>query len=134
MTAQATFFAPYFLFQSILMFACGLIIVGADLRYELHTRREEFAVIRAVGYPVSALRALLKSYTRYGLVGYAIAVIAMSVFIGLAFQIWVSELMLYPFIVVIGFGILDFAVHDRICRRHIKQTEREEISAVLAGE
>lgn len=134
LVAQANFFAPYYLLQSILMFACGLLIVGADLRYELHTRREEFAVIRAVGYPVSALRRLLKSYPRRGILGYGMAAAGMFGFMGFAFQIWPTELMLYPFIVVIGFGVLDFVVHDRICRKCIKQIEEEEISAVLAGE
>lgn len=134
LTAQANFFAPYFLVQSLLMFLCALFIIGEDLRYELHTRRREFSTIRAIGYAVSDLKLLLRSYAWNGLAEFALSVVLLFLIIGYVSSIWISKWMLYPFLVIAGFGALDFFLHYTICNRYLTYIENVEISAVLSGQ
>lgn len=132
--AQANFFAPYFLIQSLLMFMCGLLIIGEDLRYELHTRRVEFSIIRSIGYTVTELKSLLTPYAWHGLAGFLFSVFLLFFIMGYVFSIWMSKFMLYPFITIAIFGTLDFLIHLIICKKHLQHIENIEISTVLSGQ
>lgn len=132
--AQANFFAPYFLVQSLLMFMCGLLIIGEDLRYELHTRRVEFSIIRSIGYTVTELKSLLIPYAWYGLSGFIFSALFIFFIMGYVFSIWVSEFMLYPFITIALFATLDFLIHRVICNKHLQHIENIELSTVLSGQ
>ena len=131
--AQADFFTPYFLIQSVLMFICGLIVIAEDLRYELFTRRTEFAAIRAIGYTAEQIRVLLVPYAIWGITGFFSAFGIVFLIMGLLFSVWITGLAAYPFMIVIGFGTLDYFAHRIICEKYIASGQKGEIAYVLAG-
>ena len=131
--AQADFFAPYYLIQSILMFGCALWILREDLRYELHTRRVELAVIRAIGYPAARLASLLTPYALWAAAGFLAAAVLLFLFMGLVFSIWITKPILYPFVVLACFGVLDVLIHRIRCRRTVAAMQKDEIAQVLSG-
>ena len=94
LAAQANIFAPYYLFQALIMFVCGLMVAGTDLYYELSTRKKEFAVICAIGYPNQVLKRVLSPYCYIGLAGYISSAIIMFLGMGLGLNIRMNRLIL----------------------------------------
>lgn len=133
LTAQANIFAPYYLFQALLMFVCGLMVAGTDLYYELSTRKKEFAIIRALGYPNQVLKRILSPYCYIGLAGYISSAIIMFIGMGLGMNIRMNRLILYPLAVVTVFGALTFLLYRTICRKFTENKSREEIALLFSS-
>lgn len=133
LTAQANIFAPYYLFQALIMFLCGLLVAGTDLYYELSTRKKEFAVICAIGYPNQVLKRVLLPYCYLGLIGYISSVIIMFLWMGLGMNIWMNRLVIYPLTVITIFGTLTLLLYQIICKKFIENKSREEIALLFSN-
>ncbi len=131
LVSQANIFAPYYLLHAVLMFVCELLIIGADLVYELHTRKREFAVMRAVGYSSEEIARLTEFYRKSGVAAYVLAVAGTFLLINIFFGVWVNKVMLYPIVIVISFGILNYTVYRILCERFMVKFAQEETSALL---
>lgn len=133
LSSQAKFFTPYFFVQAIFMAVCVLIIIGADLMYELKTREQEFIIIRTMGYPINSLRYLSKFYVLESLLGYVISVAGMFALMNIAVGAWDNDYVIYPLVILSFLGLMIVLVHRCICERYILSLEKAEFSIQLTA-
>ncbi len=62
-TIQSAFLCLFFLVQTLYLMLCAASVIGSTISFQLHRRRAEFAVLRALGLENTAIHALAASYT-----------------------------------------------------------------------
>ena len=129
---QANIFAPYYLSQAIIVFACSLLIIDAGLIYELTERKKEFFVMRAIGITNKEITRIVGPYQVFGTTGYWMSVLATILGMGFVFHIWITKLLLYPFVIVLAFGIMCFALYHMRCKLFMESIAEEEVSLMLS--
>ena len=62
-TIRSAFLCLFFLVQTLYLMFCAASVIGSTISFQLHRRRSEFAVLRALGLEDTAIHALAASYT-----------------------------------------------------------------------
>jgi len=62
-TIHSAFLCLFFLVQTLYLMLCAASVIGSTISFQIHRRRAEFAVLRALGLEDTAIHALAASYT-----------------------------------------------------------------------
>ncbi len=62
-TIKSAFLSIFFLAQTLYLILCAAAVIGSTIDFQLHRRRGEFSVLRALGLEDEAIHALAASYT-----------------------------------------------------------------------